>query len=199
MRSFYIYLTFLPALVFFTACDDSEYEKADRYFRQGDYDKAIDHYNEYLEYQPGHLQSVYNRGRAYEEMGNYEKALSSYREALDIAPDNTNALMSIGKYHYRNKNFSDAAHYFGRAAKEANVAEAFFLHGRALHKSGQTEKAMDAYNNALNINSDHGQAYLYRGALKVFMGRKSSGCNDFKLASSLGIAEAEKAMNEYCQ
>lgn len=194
-------ILFLGIVLFiFTACEGDEYKQANQYFEQGEYQKAIEQYDEYLEYKPKHIESIYNKGRAYEEMGEFEKSLASYEKTLELDPENINALMSMGKYHFRNENFQDAAFYFAKAAKsKQNHAQAHYLAGRAYHKAGQTTEAMDAYNDAISKNKDMGEAYLYRGALKVYLGKKSSGCNDFKLAKSLEVAEADAAIEEYCQ
>lgn len=199
MRSIYIITSFFFLSLLLYACDDNEYVKADRLFRQGEYAKAVDLYDQYLKYQPKHFESYYNRGRAYEELGEYEKAAESYQQALEISPEDANALLSIGKYHYRNENYKDAAHFFERAAEKGNTANAHYLQARSLHKAGITDEALEAYNNAISIDGDLGKAYLYRGALKVHLGRESAGCSDFRLAQSLDVAEASDALKSYCQ
>jgi tetratricopeptide (TPR) repeat protein len=132
-------------------------------------------------------------------LGEFSKSLASYEETLEIDPKNVNALMSIGKYHFRNDNFQDAAFYFDKAAQiHKNDSKAHYLAGRAFHKSGKTEEAMEAYNAAISINDQYGEAFLYRGALKVYQGKKSSGCEDFRSANALNVEEAQEAMDQYC-
>ncbi|MDF9797144.1 tetratricopeptide (TPR) repeat protein [Catalinimonas alkaloidigena] len=192
-------LSFSVISILFFACNSNEYKMADRYFEQGEYKKAIEQYNEYLEYQPTHVESMYNRGRAYEELGEFKKSLASYEEALEVDPKNVNALMSIGKYHFRNENYQDAAFYFDKASQiHKSDAKAHYLAGRAFHKSGKTKEAMDAYNSTISLDDQYGEAFLYRGALKVYEGKKSAGCEDFRLASALNVAEAQEAIDQYC-
>ena len=57
---------------------------------------------------------------------------------------------------------------------------------------------MEAYDLAISKNRDYGEAYLYRGALKVYQGKKSAGCNDIRTAQSLDVPEAKSALQEYC-
>lgn len=193
-------LGFSIILVFFMGCDGNEYKMADQYFEQGEYKKAIEQYNQYLEYKPTHIESIYNRGRAYEELGQFEKSLSSYEETLEIDPKNVNAMMSIGKHHFRQKNYKDAAFYFDKAAGiNKSDDQAMYLAARAFHKAGQTKEAMEAYDNAISTNNQLGEAYLYRGALKVYQGKKSAGCQDFRSAKALNISEAQAAIEQYCQ
>ncbi len=192
-------LAFSIISIFFFACDGNEYKMATQYFDQGEYQKAIAEYDEYLEYNPRHIQSLYNRGRAYEELGDFDKSLTNYQEILELDPTNANANLSIGKFHFRNEDYEDAAFYFDKAAKVLrNDPQAQYLAARAFHKSGKTKEAMEAYDAAINANSELGEAYLYRGALKVYQGKKSGGCEDFRKAVALEIPEAQQAMDEYC-
>ncbi len=197
MKLFLHYILFISIL---TACGDNQSQEGDKLFSQGKYEAAIQQYNAYLEYNPEDLTSVYNQGRAYEELGQIEKALESYERAIEIDPKHTNSLMSIGKYHFRKKNYADASFYFSKASEiiQSNP-QVFFLKGRAHHKLGETQEAMEAYDQAISKNRDYGEAYLYRGALKVYQGKKSAGCGDIRAALSLNVPEAEEALTEYCK
>jgi len=113
MRNFVF--IFLIISFFIASCQSKSGKVGDQYFKNGEYEKAIVAYNDYLEYQPTDVNSIYNRGRAYEELGEYEKALSSYRAVLEQDPKNINALLSVGKYHYRQGNYADAAFQFEKA------------------------------------------------------------------------------------
>ena len=119
---------------------------------------------------------------------------------MEVDPKNVNAQMSIGKLHFRNGAYGDAAFYFDKAIKvKGGNAEIHFLSARANHKLGETGKAMEGYNQAISMNSNYGDAYLYRGALKIFLKKKTAGCADLKKAQSLEVADAEAALQKYCQ
>ncbi len=193
------YFLCLCLSVAFFACSDSESDKGDQYFSQGNYEQAVAEYTQYLEYNPDDFKSTYNLGRAYEELGQYDKSLESYQAALEIDEKNVNVLLSLGKYYFREGKFNDAAFYFDKATQQNNnLAMAQYLKGRAYHKAGETDQAMEAYNSTISIDGQYGEAYLYRGALKIYLKRKSSGCNDIKTAQSLGVEEAQAALDEYC-
>lgn len=193
----FIYSIMLLALL--TACGGNQSQEGDKLYNQGKYEAAIQQYDAYLEYNPEDLTSVYNQGRAYEELGQIEEALANYQKALDIDPNHTNSLMSIGKYHFREKNYADASFYFSKAAEiiQSNP-QVFFLKGRTHHKLGETQEAMEAYDQAISKNRNYGEAYLYRGALKVYQGKKNAGCSDIRAAQSLNVPEADVALAEYC-
>lgn len=181
------------------ACNDNDSRNADKYYDQGEYKKAIQAYSEYIEYNPGDFKSVYNRGRAYEELGQYDNALQDYEAAYKIDEKNENVLLSLGRYYFRKEKYKDAAYYFDKATQvNSNLKVAQYLKGRSYHKAGETDKAMEAYNNAIGIDGQYGEAYLYRGALKIYLGRKSSGCSDLKTAQSLNVEDAKSALAQYC-
>ena len=181
------------------ACDSKNSQEGDQLFSQGKYEEAISMYTDYIEYNPDDIKSIYNRGRAYEELGEYDKSIADYEKALEVDPKNINAMTSIGKVHFRNSNFGDAAFYFDKAVQvKGGTAELHYLNARANHKLGETGKAMEGYNQAISMNSNYGDAYLYRGALKVFLKKKNGGCSDLKKAKALEVPDAESAIQKYC-
>lgn len=184
---------------FLGACDSQNSQQGDQLFADGQYEEAVSEYTRYIEYNPEDVKSIYNRGRAYEELGQYDESLADYEKALEIDPRSMNALMSIGKFHFRNENYGDAAFYFDKAVKiKNNSASAHFLSARANHKIGETGKAMEGYDQAISLKSNYGEAYLYRGALKIFLKKRQSGCSDLKKARALEVPDAEEALEEYC-
>ncbi|WKN43099.1 tetratricopeptide repeat protein [Tunicatimonas pelagia] len=194
-----LFFYFVLCISLLTACGDSQSQEGDKLFNQGKYEAAIQQYEAYLEYNPEDLTSVYNQGRAYEELGQTDQALENYERALKIDPNHANSMMSIGKYHFRKKNYADASFYFSKASEimQSNP-QVFFLKGRTHHKLGETDEAMEAYDLAISKDRDYGEAYLYRGALKVYQGKKGAGCSDIRSAQSLKVPEAETALAEYC-
>ncbi len=189
----------LVLLTFCLSCGGSDSQKGDQFFGQGKYEQAINEYDQYLEYNPDDFKSMYNRGRAYEELKDYDKALNSYEAALKMDEKNINVLISLGRYYFRENKFKDAAFYFDKATQvNQNSPLAQYLKGRAYHKAGETGQAMEAYNTAISMRKEYGEAYLYRGALKIYLGRKRSGCSDLKTAQSLQVANAEAALAKYC-
>lgn len=187
------------ALLTVSACGGDDSDQGDQYFQQGEYQQAVNAYTQHIEYNPEDATSIYNRGRAYEELGNEEQALADYQAAFELDNKNENILMSLGRYYFREKNYQDAAFYFDKITQiNPGAANAQYLKGRAFHKAGETNRAIDAYNAAISADSELGEAYLYRGALKIYLKRKSSGCNDLKMAQTLDVAEAESALSRYC-
>lgn len=190
------------ALLFFAAlgCSNEESINGDDLFDDGKYQDAIEAYTSYLATHPDHKKSLYNRGRSYEEIGEIKKALKDFEKLIEIDPKYIKAYLSLAKVSYNNQDYNKALVYTGSAIDlNENSAQAHFLSGRAEHQLGYFDQALESYNNAITINRDFGEAYLYRGAVKVGQEKHRSACEDFKFAKLLNIPEADKAIKDYCK
>jgi tetratricopeptide (TPR) repeat protein len=192
--------TFFILIFAFVACSPPSLNPGDVFFEKGQYSEAVDAYTEYLSTHPSHTQSLYNRARSYEELKQFQKAKDDLNAIIKSDPKNINAYMSLSKIAYEERNFGKSAAFAGKAIKEnPNVAQAHFLAARASHQLGYFEQATESYSNAIRINKEFGEAYLYRGAIKVSQKKMRSACEDFKKADNLDIPEAKGALKDYCR
>lgn len=199
MKYIQILLVVLSLPVLASCNEKDELDKADQFYNQQEYDKAIVAYNEYLEMQPADKIAIYNRGRAYEELGEYDEALKDFKKVIKMDPNNVNAHLSYGKYYFRDKDYENAAFQFEKAFKiNTSSTRSATLLARALHKAGEVQKAMEYYDIAINIDKKNGEAYLYRGALKIHL-NQSSGCTDIKIARNLDYEGAAEFYDKYCK
>ena len=191
----------LLTVLFFSACNEKEQlDQADQHYKNGDYERAVALYTEHISMKPSHEIAIYNRGRAYEEMEKYKLALKDFERVLEINPKNENALLSYGKHFFREKDFENAAFQFEQAFKlNTSSAVAATLLARAYHRSGQLDKAMEYYNIAINNDKNNAEAFMYRGALKIYLNQMSSGCNDVQQARNMGYEAASQLYNQYCK
>ncbi len=59
--------------------------------------------------------------------------------------------------------------------------------------------ARDDYDKAISINPNDGEAYYYRGKLKLrYLNVDDSGCGDLYIAASLGNTDALDEIEENC-
>ena len=182
------------------SCQDENSFIGDQYFEEGQYEKAVAAYDEYLRLKPRNVKTIYNRGRCYQEMGQYEKAMADFNRVIKLDANNENALLSIGQEMYRTANFESAEYYAEKVLeKDPNNAMAYYLIGRANHKLGHTRVALNSYNTAINISSDFGEAYLHRGALRLFLKRKTGACQDLQKAANLNVEGASEALRKNCK
>lgn len=196
LKLFFVGLIFIAL----TGCKDERSDLGDQYFKRGEYNKAIQSYNEYINLYPEHLKSIYNRGRAYEEIGEFDKALEDFRHVLKRDPENVNAILSLANnYYVRQKDYENTIFYVDKALEfDKKNALAYVLKGRANQKLGNTNEALENYNKAIAADREYADAYISRGALRVAVNHKARACNDFKTAKALGSKQANQLINKYC-
>lgn len=181
------------------SCGGGPTNSGDQFFAKGNYAKAIEAYSDLLANNPSDVSLLYNRGRAYEELAKLDLAEQDFLAILNLDAKHLNACLSLSKVYYGMESYNKAVIFAERSLEiNQNSAQGHFLSARAKHQLGYVDSAMESYNLALNINKDMGEAYLYRGALKIYMGNTKSACSDIKKAVNLDIAEAKTVQSKYC-
>ena len=192
-------LSILIILIGFS-CNSGESRRADRLFNQGKFKEAITAYTHYISENPISIGAIYNRGRAYEELGKYDQAEEDFAKVSELDEKNVNAYLSLAKLYYRQEKYSKALIYTENALEiNENSADGYFLNARAQHQLGYIDGALESYTLAIKINRDYGEAYLYRGALKIHKNQTRSACEDFKKAENLEVADAAAIIKKYCK
>lgn len=186
-------------LVLLVSCGEGESNQGDSYFANNQFDEAITAYNRVLENDPTNIKALYNRGRSYEELGKLDEAENDFKAALNEDDKNVQLLLSISNLYQKKKQHEMALQYADYAVQIPGApATAYFLKGRAYHQLGNTESALTEYNAAIKMDSESGQAYYYRGMLKLATNDKSGGCEDLNLASGLNHEQAKEALEQHC-
>ena len=193
-------LLYFLAFLLVVSCSEQASEEGDVFYQQGDYEQAVRSYTDYLDLNPKDIKALYNRGRAYEEMELNELAFKDFVTVLEEDGEHLQANLSVGTHFYNKQDYQEATHFFNQAVKyhERN-AQAHFLRARVYHKVGKKNEAMDGYDKAISLDSDLGEAYLYRGALKSYLKRTRSACEDYQKAKALNVEKAEAALKSFCQ
>ena len=196
----YVLAIVIFSILYIRLCSNDSNLDGDEYFSQGNYEKALECYNEYLMLYPHHIKTLYNRGRCYDELGLFKNACLDYEEVLDRDPHNVKAHLSLSQFYYREGNYEAAMNLSSFAAKldEENYLAHYFL-ARSCHKLGLVSDALEAYNNTIGINPDFGFAYFQRSSILISVGLRPFGCNDLKIAANLDVEGAEEALQKFCQ
>jgi tetratricopeptide (TPR) repeat protein len=101
---------------------------------------------------------------------------------------------------YRKEDFESVIFYSDKVLDLDKSNEmAYYYKGRAQHKIGKMQDALNNFNTAINLNPDFGEAYFNRGAINLYLKRKSSACEDLSKAKSLNVSGAAEAYRKNCQ
>lgn len=190
----------LISITFLFSCSGGESNKGDILFNMGDYEEAIQAYDNFLASKPKNVKALYNRGRSYEELGQFEQAERDFLAALEIDKKNFQVLLSLSNLYQKQKKHNNALLYADYAVEIPGApAMAYFMKGRALHQIGNTNEAYKDYSTAIKMDKNFEMAYYYRGMLKIATDRKKSGCDDLRAAVKLNYQEAQEALDKYCK
>ncbi len=195
LRSIFSVLIIVFSLI---ACGETSND-GDDYFATGQYEEAIKAYNNVLATKPKNVKALYNRGRAYEELDSLDQAEKDFLLALENDTKNVRVMLSLSNLYQKKKNHNSALLYADYAVEVPGApAMAYFLKARALHQLGNTDEAYKEYSAAIKMEKDFGQAYFYRGMLKLALKRKGSACEDINMAVKLDFEPALDAKEKYC-
>jgi Tfp pilus assembly protein PilF len=112
-------------------------------------------------------QSHSNLGFLLIELNDSKAATEQFNRALQINPDKQNSLLGRGIAEYRQGNLDAAVTDLSRAAQIAPLAQADFWLGRALEDKGQIDAAAVAYDAALQLAPELGEARQRLDALRA--------------------------------
>jgi Flp pilus assembly protein TadD len=91
------------------------YNRGNAYAEKGQYQPAIDDYNEALRLQPNFTSAYFNRGNVYKNLGQYKMAIKDYNNTIRLSPDfivayNFRGLDygKLGEYELALENFNEA-------------------------------------------------------------------------------------------
>jgi len=72
---------------------------ANDYYKIGEFDKAIEHYDKALELRPDLLETYFNRGLAYTRKSLYDKAMEDLNKVIELNPNLAEAFYTRGLVH----------------------------------------------------------------------------------------------------
>ncbi len=186
-------------LVIIFSCTGKKTEEGDRFYDQGEYQKALEAYDKYLTIYPRNIKTLYNRARTYDKLGRTAEAKQDLTKLLDLEPNHLQARITLGELNFSAGNYEGAYYEFNKAVesnKESSLA--YTYRAKANQKLGKIKKAASDYAVAIRLDPSNGTAYLYRGTLYIYRKKKSLACQDFNKAKNLGVKEADKAILKYC-
>ncbi len=134
--------------------------RGDTYFNKGEYDRAIQDYDQAIELKPDHALAFNNRGFAYHEKGEYDRAIADYDRAIQLNPDYAYAFGNRGDaYDHKGEYDRAIADYDQVIRLKPDHALAFYNRGIAYRLKGEYDRAIRDYDQAIRLNPDDAIAY----------------------------------------
>ena len=112
--------------------------------------------------------TLYRKGIELLEERDFEHASEQLELAARRAPEKTSVREALGRAHFRCGRFAAAAVEFAAVVEAHQVDDyAHFCLGRALSKTGETERARHHLAMASNLRPERGDYRFYRDQLSV--------------------------------
>jgi tetratricopeptide (TPR) repeat protein len=155
-------LTIMPRMARVLSGATAHVEQGDAYYFKGNYDQALEEYDEAVRLYPAYAAAWARRGNVYHTQGNDEKRNAEYAQAVRLNPD-------YGPYH-RGLMARDAGEY-NRAVEELTRALelmpgyvfAYNNRGNVYLAKRDYDRAIADYTEVIRINPQYAIAYNNRG------------------------------------
>jgi tetratricopeptide (TPR) repeat protein len=118
--------------------------------RRHDYPAAIENYYKALAASPGNIQVYWALGGAYIDSGNYDKATSLLQQAVQLGPSYWQTHYQLGMAYLRARKYPQATASLEKAADLTTDYRVSGSLSRIYALSGQSQKAQDSYQLAIN-------------------------------------------------
>lgn len=152
--------------------------KGNEFFHQGEFERAIQYYDEALALEPEYSEALFNKGNALCELGKFKEAIIFFDKALEINPQDWEALHNKGNALLKLFRFNEALGCYGRALElNPNDTDTLYNKGNLLLRLGKFEEAAQQFEKALALNPQMIEASLNR-ALALLVFSKPSECED---------------------
>jgi tetratricopeptide (TPR) repeat protein len=116
---------------------------AHNYYKQKNFDKAIEAYSDYLRLHPKEYQAFYWRGRAYAEKKQNDRAVADLKTVIELKKDEAPAYEWLGWLAIKEQKYDEAIPYLSRAIElRPDQAWGYYQRGRCYYKKNDREQAL---------------------------------------------------------
>jgi tetratricopeptide (TPR) repeat protein len=154
--------------------------------RLGNYEAAVEDFEQVITENPQDINAYFNRGYAYSSLGKFEEALADFTQALTLDPQMGQAYVNRGNVYLQLGEDKEAIADYEKALK-INPHDAFAQNnlGLAHLNSGSPELAKIDFTQAVTIDPLYGEAYYNRGLAFVDLGEPQKAIADFEKAAQI--------------
>jgi tetratricopeptide (TPR) repeat protein len=153
----------------------------------GQYQRAIEDYNEVIRLKPDYAEAYYNRGCVYAELRQYQRTIENCNQSIRLKPDYVEAYFNRGSAYAELGQYRNAINDFDKIiSMQKDYFPVYVNRGYAYAKLSQYQSAIENYNESIRLQPDYVPAYNKRADVYFNQGDKEPGCLDAHMACSLG-------------
>jgi len=180
---------FERALQLYSEAHEALLGKANIQFEQGQYQQALQGYNQLISKNPNNAAALSSRSACLTQLGHYEEALQDANSALELDPYNINTMKNrallysaINQHELAAQDFMSYLKYEPQNAPIINSLAVEYQH------LGQHDEAIKHINRAIQLEPNNGMWYNNRGISYRVLGQQPQAQQDFQKAQQLGFA-----------
>jgi tetratricopeptide (TPR) repeat protein len=157
------------------------------YQKTGQYDKAMENYDNAITVDPNDYLAYTNRGVIFDRLGQFDKALESYNKAVISNPGDYKVYFNRGLTYDKMGRTADAIEEFQMAIRlnipdPMVVAWAYNNLGILYTKAGMYDRSIAAFNNSIAIEPNNQYTFYNRGFTYAHSGQYKMAIEDFSKA-----------------
>ena len=138
------------------------------FYMKGEYEKAIEHYDQAISLSPQISQSYNNRGIAKSNLEEYEEAIADFSKAISFNPQDDASYNNRGIAKGKLKKYEEAIADFNEAIRlNPKYAEAYHGRGNIYKEIGKHEKARTDFQRAFELATEQGKEALAQDARRL--------------------------------
>ena len=155
------------------------------YFETGDQEAALKDFKRLMDINPDAYWAFNNRGLVFLEKKKHREALDDFKMALEINPDDPDTLYNMAVLYEQKEDYEKALDYINRSIEKNPSADAYGKRGEIFRSDGNTDKALDDFNRAIELDADCARAYCDRGSIYFDRKEHKKAEADWKKADEL--------------
>jgi len=170
------------------------------YFQQNNYEEAIKDFNQAIRLKPDDAQTYYNRGLCYTKIPDFRKAILDFDIAARYDPKQFIIYSNRAVARYNLKDYPGTIADCDLAIRcDSSQYEIYNTRAASEYYMNDMAAAERDFTRSIALNPNFPDSYKNRGNLYHTQNRLTEACTDWKKAASMGNAEAQKAVEQYCR
>jgi tetratricopeptide (TPR) repeat protein len=157
--------------------------QAQAFLRQGELERALDHFSEVLRRKPDNLDALCCQAEAWHLRDEYDLAFSAFDRLVSLRPEEPRYYLGRARAHFeKDRNDETIADCDMVLQLRPGHIEARCYRAAAIHCAGDNETAIDLLTEVLRDDPVFAPAYFYRGRALYYAGDSDAALEDFNRA-----------------
>ncbi len=156
------------------------------YAESGDYQQALEYFDEAIQLDPNNAEYFNNRGNTYSFLKQYESAKEDYTQAIRLAPDYYLPYLGLGNVYDDLGEPEQAIEKYGQAIElEPDNVQPYRNRGATLMHMREFKQALPDLDRAIELNSNYVLAYISRSVTHAALNQYDEATLDYARATAL--------------